>query len=126
MTFIPTLPAGCKCNPDDYFKQPLPICDKFENTYGGGNCSVCEHEMACHVEVKTLTSFDEWWLEMKPAECDEYKVYFLECWERSREVEMKRCAQIARETVCDTHLPTGVKIYGTRVAKAILGVIQSN
>ena len=121
MTFIPTLPAGCKCNPDDYFKQPLRICDKFENNYGGGNCSVCEHEMACHADVKTLTAFDEWWKEMKPAECDEYKGYFLECWERSREAALRECAQIARETLCDVHLPSGVKIYGTRVAKAILG-----
>ena len=33
--------------------------------------------------------------------------------------EREACAQIAEETVCDTHLPTGVKIYGTRAAKAI-------
>jgi hypothetical protein len=31
----------------------------------------------------------------------------------------RECAQIARETVCDTHIPTGVKIYGTAAAKAI-------
>jgi len=54
MTFTPTLPSGCKCNPDDYFKQPLPICDKFENNYGGGNCSVCEHELQCHKKVSVL------------------------------------------------------------------------
>ena len=35
--------------------------------------------------------------------------------------ERERCAKIAEETVCDTHLPTGVKIYGTRAAKAIRG-----
>jgi hypothetical protein len=29
------------------------------------------------------------------------------------------CAHIAQQTVCDTHLPTGVKIYGTAAAKAI-------
>jgi hypothetical protein len=29
------------------------------------------------------------------------------------------CATIAQQTVCDTHLPTGVKIYGTAAAKAI-------
>lgn len=33
--------------------------------------------------------------------------------------EREQCAALAQETVCDTHLPTGVKIYGTRVAKAI-------
>ena len=35
------------------------------------------------------------------------------------EREREECAQLAQETVCDTHLPTGIKIYGTRVAKAI-------
>jgi len=33
--------------------------------------------------------------------------------------EREACAKLAEQTVCDTHLPTGVKIYGTRVAKAI-------
>jgi nucleotidyltransferase/DNA polymerase involved in DNA repair len=33
--------------------------------------------------------------------------------------EKEACAKLAEQTVCDTHLPTGVKIYGTRVAKAI-------
>lgn len=33
--------------------------------------------------------------------------------------EREACAKLAEETVCDTHLPTGYKIHGTRVAKAI-------
>jgi hypothetical protein len=33
--------------------------------------------------------------------------------------EREACAKLAEETVCDTHLPTGVNIYGSRVAKAI-------
>lgn len=33
--------------------------------------------------------------------------------------EREACANLAGETVCDTHLPTGVKIYGWRVSKAI-------
>ncbi len=33
--------------------------------------------------------------------------------------EREACAQLAAQTVCDTHLPTGIKIYGTAVAKAI-------
>jgi len=37
--------------------------------------------------------------------------------------ERERNAKIAEETVCDTHLPTGVRIYGTRVAKAIRGQV---
>lgn len=33
--------------------------------------------------------------------------------------EREQCAKVAEETVCDTHLPTGVKIYGARAAAAI-------
>jgi hypothetical protein len=33
--------------------------------------------------------------------------------------ERERCAKVASETVCDTHLPTGIKIYGIRAAAAI-------
>lgn len=33
--------------------------------------------------------------------------------------ERERCAAIAEKTVCDTHLPTGIRIYGTAAAKAI-------
>ena len=33
--------------------------------------------------------------------------------------EREACAKVAEETVCDMHLPTGVKIYGTRAAKTI-------
>ena len=33
--------------------------------------------------------------------------------------EREACAKLAETTVCDTHLPTGVRIYGTRAAAAI-------
>ena len=33
--------------------------------------------------------------------------------------EREACAKLAEETVCATHLPTGVKIYGSRAAKAL-------
>jgi hypothetical protein len=33
--------------------------------------------------------------------------------------EREECAKLAEQTVCDTHLPTGVKIYGTKAAAAI-------
>ena len=33
--------------------------------------------------------------------------------------EREACAALAEQTVCDTHLPTGLKIYGTRAAKVI-------
>ena len=33
--------------------------------------------------------------------------------------EREACAKVAAITVCDVHIPTGVKIYGTVAAKAI-------
>lgn len=33
--------------------------------------------------------------------------------------EREACAKLAKNTVCDVHIPTGVKIYGTAAAKAI-------
>lgn len=33
--------------------------------------------------------------------------------------EREACAQVAAQTVCDTHIPTGINIYGTRAAAAI-------
>ena len=35
------------------------------------------------------------------------------------EAEREECAKLAESTVCDTHLPTGVRIYGTQAAAAI-------
>ena len=35
------------------------------------------------------------------------------------EKEREACAQVAAQTVCDTHIPAGLNIYGTRAAKAI-------
>jgi len=35
------------------------------------------------------------------------------------EQEREACAKLAETTVCDVHLPTGTKIYGSRVATAI-------
>lgn len=34
-------------------------------------------------------------------------------------MEREACAKVAETTVCDTHLPTGVKIYGSKAAAAI-------
>jgi len=33
--------------------------------------------------------------------------------------EREACAKLAAATICDTHIPTNIKIYGTVVAKAI-------
>lgn len=53
------------------------------------------------------------WLDAYTA--DQLRAYGAACAAAERE----RCAKLAAETVCDTHLPTGVRIYGTRVAAAI-------
>ena len=39
--------------------------------------------------------------------------------EKAAAKEREACAQIAQVTVCDTDIPTGIKIYGTKVAQAI-------
>jgi hypothetical protein len=33
--------------------------------------------------------------------------------------EREACAKVAEETICDTHIPTNINIYGTRAADAI-------
>jgi hypothetical protein len=33
--------------------------------------------------------------------------------------EREACAKVAETTVCDTHFPTGVQIYGSKAAAAI-------
>ena len=57
------------------------------------------------------------------AEREACKQWFIEDSERFAALvaatEREACANLAEETVCDTHLPTGVKIYGWRVSKAI-------
>jgi hypothetical protein len=35
------------------------------------------------------------------------------------EAEREACAALARKTICDTHTPTGINIYGSRAARAI-------
>jgi hypothetical protein len=44
---------------------------------------------------------------------------FLRTWQRAIQAEREACAQLAQKTVCDVHIPTGTKIYGTAAAKAI-------
>lgn len=33
--------------------------------------------------------------------------------------EREECAKVAEKTICDTHIPTNINIYGTRAGKAI-------
>lgn len=35
--------------------------------------------------------------------------------------EREECAKLAEQTVCDTHIPSGIKIYGGLAAKVIRG-----
>ena len=42
-----------------------------------------------------------------------------QAWLIATQQEREECAIVAASTVCDEHLPTGIKIYGTRAAKAI-------
>jgi len=55
------------------------------------------------------------------AEIDRLKEHAVVLAATAELVERERCAEIAEKTVCDTHLPTGVRIYGTVAAKAIRG-----
>ena len=55
----------------------------------------------------------------------------IDCWTFNREADLLKfadliradereaCAVLAQQTICDTHIPTGIHIYGTRAAKAI-------
>jgi hypothetical protein len=37
---------------------------------------------------------------------------------------LEEAAKVADATVCDTHIPTGVKIYGQRAGKAIRALLK--
>ena len=47
------------------------------------------------------------------------KAYGAACACNAREMALSEAAKVAAATVCDTHIPTGVKIYGSRAGKAI-------
>lgn len=58
------------------------------------------------------TMFDGWGVSFNAANIQAFA-------ELIRLEEREACALIAQQTVCDTHIPTGVKIYGAYAAKAI-------
>jgi hypothetical protein len=41
------------------------------------------------------------------------------CVAEAVKAEREACAKLAAATICDTHIPSGIKIYGTVAAKAI-------
>jgi len=43
----------CKCLPDTWGGEPLPICDNFIPDEEEGYCVNCEHSEACHIEEGT-------------------------------------------------------------------------
>ena len=42
----------------------------------------------------------------------------------SIEQAVRHCAFVAKNTVCDTHIPTGVRIYGQVAGRAILAAFD--
>ena len=74
----------------------------------------------------TQEAFEAWWYsEGSQApythhDCEEHTKRMCQiAWLNGAYKERESCAVLAKKTVCDTHTPTGVKIYGTAVAKAI-------
>lgn len=57
----------------------------------------------------------------EPSLYDHYdmQAYGAACAAHAREMALSEAAMVAAATVCDTHIPTGVKIYGSRAGKAI-------
>ena len=50
---------------------------------------------------------------------DQLQAYGAACAAHAREMALSEAAKVAAATVCDTHIPTGVQIYGSRAGKAI-------
>jgi hypothetical protein len=50
---------------------------------------------------------------------DELSRFAILAYEAGVAAEREACAKVAEATVCDTHLPTGVRIYGSKAAAAI-------
>jgi hypothetical protein len=47
--FVPVraMPAGCKCDPEEWDDGPLPICDSYKGL-DGDYCKECCHDKECH------------------------------------------------------------------------------
>ena len=70
---------------------------------------LCANEMAAKASIQRE---GEWY-------CSTHTQIAWQAWQAATAIERESCAKIAEQTVCDTHIPTGVKIYGTRAAKNI-------
>ncbi len=47
-------------------------------------------------------TFTEWWKLLKPAECDEVKEHFENCWKAATAAERERCAKVC-DAISDEH-----------------------
>lgn len=67
-------------------------------------------------------TFEEWW-EQEKFSYSETGVYSaaVDAWNAA----IKAAADVAKGTVCDVHLPTGVRIYGMPASVAILELLES-
>ena len=57
--------------------------------------------------------------EQKPSTISTEELIYMTGVYDGKVLEREACAKVAQETICDTHIPTGINIYGTRAAKAI-------
>lgn len=69
-------------------------------------------------------AFNDWWddeIDMtdNPYREDSAAYWAWEGWKAGVKAEREACAKVADKTVCVTHLPTGVNVYGTKAAEAI-------
>jgi hypothetical protein len=53
------------------------------------------------------------------AELQRLERFFRLAYEAGAAAEREVCAKVAETTICATHLPTGVRIYGSKAAAAI-------
>ena len=87
-----------------------------------GNPAITRYGLAV-VTIKWMESFAALVAAAKDAEHQQTLALQQRSYEREIEIEVEaereECAKLAEATICDTHLPTGVRIYGTRVASAI-------
>jgi len=68
--------------------------------------------------------FDAWWNDDDLTTDNPFKpetpaFWSWEGWVAGAKAEREECAKLAQDTICDRHIPTGISIYGTLVARAI-------
>jgi hypothetical protein len=68
--------------------------------------------------------FNDWWNDddltyHNPFKEETPAYWAWEGWVAGVKAEREACARLAQETICDTHIPTGIAISGAKVAKLI-------